>query len=298
MCKRAVAPEPHPGPMPSQRSHPAAPLPVGDTGRTMSSAFAELAELEYRLGDWPAAHASALESLLRVPDGRPRSGDHGEFRQVGLHRGRPGPGGGTAAATRPRRSISAGRSTSNAIEAMAGEAVGFLELGLDRVDSAIDHLERVAELSARDPEACAPATTWATDLAEAYVRRGDLQSAKRSLARLYERQLRPSRRASSVRRRCSPATRPTSSLFQRALAWSKRAQEPFEARPHASSASASASIARAAWRRHAPASRRRATPSSPRARGRGPSGPGDCWPAGVTSARGRQPARDTLTAVP
>ena len=49
--------------MPSERSHPTAPLQVGDTGRTMSSAFAELAELEYRLGDWPAAHASALESL-------------------------------------------------------------------------------------------------------------------------------------------------------------------------------------------------------------------------------------------
>ena len=285
MCKRAVAPEPHSGSMPSQRSHPAAaPLPVGDTGRTMSSAFAELAELEYRLGDWLAAHASALESLRASQTaGLDQETMASLVRLACIEAG-------LGRAEDCRRHAAEAielsrRSASTAIEAMAGEAVGFLELGLDRVDSAIDHLERVAELSARDPEACAPATTWATDLAEAYVRRGD-SSPRSARSRGLRAAASPSRRASSARRRCSPATTRTSVSSSVPSRGANGRRSP--SKPHApSSASASASIARAAWRRQAPASRRRATPSSPWAHGPGPCGPGGCWPAGVTSVRGR-----------
>ncbi len=193
----------------------------------MSSAFAELAELEYRLGDWLAAHASALESL--------RASQTAGLDQetmaslVRLACIEAGLGRAEDCRRHAAEAIELSRRSANtAIEAMAGEAVGFLELGLDRVDSAIDHLERVAELSARDPEACAPATTWATDLAEAYVRRGDVQSAKRSLARLTSGSftLAPGlERAAALLAGDDAYER----LFQRALAWSKRAQEPFEA---------------------------------------------------------------------
>ena len=170
--------------MPSERSHPTAPLQVGDTGRTMSSAFAELAELEYRLGDWPAAHASALESLRASQTaGLDQEAMASLVRlaciEAGLGRAQD-----CRSHAAQATDLSRGQGASTAIEAMAGEAVGFLELGLDRVDPAIDRLERVAVLTARDPGAGGSATTWASDLAEAYVRRGDHRSAERALARL------------------------------------------------------------------------------------------------------------------
>jgi hypothetical protein len=213
--------------MPSERPHPTAPLPVGETGRTMSSAFAELAEPEYRLGDWPAAHASALESLRASQTaGLDQEAMASLVRLACIEAGL-----GRAHDCRRHAAEAtdlSGRSMSTAIEAMAGEAVGFLELGLDRVDSAIDRLERVAELSARDPEACAAATTWATDLAEAYVRRGDRQSAKRSLARLTNGSCTG---APGLERAAAllAGDQAYEHLFRRALAWSTRAQQPFEA---------------------------------------------------------------------
>ena len=121
----------------------------------MSSAFAELAELEYRLGDWLAAHASALESLRASQTaGLDQETMASLVRLACIEAG-------LGRAEDCRRHASEAidlsrRSTSTAIEAMAGEAVGFLELGLDRVDSAIDHLERVAELSARRPRGVRP----------------------------------------------------------------------------------------------------------------------------------------------
>jgi tetratricopeptide (TPR) repeat protein len=213
--------------MPSERSHPTAPLPVGETGRTMSSAFAELAELEYRLGDWPAAHASALESLRASQTaGLDQEAMASLVRLACIEAGL-----GRTHACRIHAAqatdLSRGRGASTAIEAMAGEAVGFLELGLDRVDAAIDRLERVAELSAQDPGACAPATTWASDLAEAYVRRGDHRSAEHALARLTNGSsgVTPGRERSAALLAGDHAYEP---LFKRSLTWSARAQQPFE----------------------------------------------------------------------
>lgn len=190
----------------------------------MSSAFAELAELEYRLGDWPAAHASALESLRASRRaGLDREAMASLVRlaciEAGLGRSRD-------CRRRAAQARKLGRAEgSRAIEAQAGEAVGFLELGLDRIDSAIETLERVAELSTEDPRSCA---TWPTDLAEAYIRRGDRPAAERSIARL------PGKPAFFR----SPALERTTAmladagtyerLFQRALAWSDHAQQPFE----------------------------------------------------------------------
>jgi tetratricopeptide (TPR) repeat protein len=197
----------------------------------MSSAFAELAELEYRLGDWPAAHASALESLRASQEaGLDQEAMASLVRlaciEAGLGRSRD------CRRHAGQASDLSRANASRAGEAMAGEAVGFLDLGLDEVESAIDSLERVAELSAREPAACAAATSWGTDLAEAYLRLGDRQGAERSIARLTHRVAGP---GSFV---LAPALERSAAmladdhvyerLFQRALAWAVRAQQPFE----------------------------------------------------------------------
>ena len=225
-CKRAVALEPQSGTMPSERSHPAAaPLHSGETGRTMSSAFAELAELEYRLGDWPAAHASALESLRASQTaGLDQEAMTSLVRlaciEAGLGRSQD-------CRRHAAQATFLSQDTSTAVEVKAGEAVGFLELGLNRVDSAIDRLERVSELSMKDPATCAAARTWAPDLAEAYVRRGDRASAQRTIARATSGDctLTPGHERAAAMLADDHAYE---RLFRRALAWSVRAQQPFE----------------------------------------------------------------------
>jgi tetratricopeptide (TPR) repeat protein len=192
----------------------------------MSSAFAELAELEYRLGDWPAAHASALEALRASR----RTGLDQEAMaslvrlaciEAGLGRTRDC----RRHAARARR---LGRAQGvPAIEVQAGEAVGFLELGLDRIDSAIDTLEGVAERAARNPGTGATAT-WTTDLAEAYLRHGDRAAAEQSMTRLTEG---PGFFRGPALERTAAMLSDSSAyerLFQRALAWSEGAQQPFE----------------------------------------------------------------------
>jgi tetratricopeptide (TPR) repeat protein len=190
----------------------------------MSSAFAELAELEYRLGDWPAAHASALESLRASRRaGLDREAMASLVRlaciEAGLGRSRD-------CRRHAAQARKLGRAEgSPAVEAQAGEAVGFLELGLDRIDSAISTLERVAEVSAEDPGTCA---TWTTDLAEAYIRLGDRPAAERSIARLT---VKPAFFRSPALERTTAMLADAETyerLFQRALAWSDHAQQPFE----------------------------------------------------------------------
>ena len=208
--------------MPSQRSNPVvAHIRGRDAGPTLSSAFAELAELEYRLGDWPAAHSSALESLRTSR----RAGLDQEAMaslvrlaciEAGLGRAREC----RRHAAQARKLGRAGGSAT--IQAQAGEAVGFLELGLDRIDSAIDALERVADLSAHGT------ATWTTDLAEAYLRRGDRGAAERSLARATDG---PRFARAPARERTAAMLADEHSyerLFGRALAWSEGAQQPFE----------------------------------------------------------------------
>jgi tetratricopeptide (TPR) repeat protein len=192
----------------------------------MSSAFAELAELEYRLGDWPAAHASALESLRASR----RAGLDQEAMaslvrlaciEAGLGRSRD-------CRRHAAQALKQGRARGiPAIEVQAGEAVGFLELGLDRIDSAIDTLEGVAQLAAKHPDTCATAT-WTTDLAEAYLRRGDREAAEQTMARLTQG---PGFVREPALERTAAMLADSSAyerLFQRALSWSEGAQQPFE----------------------------------------------------------------------
>jgi tetratricopeptide (TPR) repeat protein len=190
----------------------------------MCSAFAELAELEYRLGDWPAARASALESLRASRQaGLDQEAMASLVRlaciEAGLGRSRD-------CRRHAAEASDLGRAgASRAIEAQAGEAVGFLELGLDRIDSAIEGLERVAELIEEDSGIAAAAATWSTDLAEAYVRRGDRPAAERALTGSNG-----CGRAPALERTAAMLSdeHEYERLFKRALSWSAQAQQPFE----------------------------------------------------------------------
>jgi tetratricopeptide (TPR) repeat protein len=200
---------------------------TGNRSDPLPEAFSELAELEYRLGDWPAAHASALRSLSTA-----RSAGLDQDTMMSLVRLaciEAGLGRSRACRSHAAEAIELSRAHATpVVEALAGEAVGFLELGLGHIDAAIERLERVGELGVRNGT---PAT-WATDLAEAYVRRGDARAARRTLERAGGR---TQRRAAFV---SAPALERTAALvaddgaydrlFRRALAWSATAQQPFE----------------------------------------------------------------------
>jgi tetratricopeptide (TPR) repeat protein len=207
------------------------PFAARHAGPSLSAAFAELAELEYRLGDWSAAHASALESLRAA-----RSADLGREAMtslVQLASIEAGLGRSRACRRHAAKAIELGRRYEcKAVEAIAGEAIGFLELGLGRVARAIERLERVGEVIAGHPAACAGATAWAGDLAEAYLRRGDRAGAERAVARLEEQvsQMGSYVLAATLERSRAmladdDAFEP---LFQRALGWNARAQQPLE----------------------------------------------------------------------
>jgi DNA-binding CsgD family transcriptional regulator len=63
-------------------------------------------------------------------------------------------------------------------------ALGFLELGLDRIDAAICELETVELLTQGSGHEEPVIVPWAPDLAEAYARQGRERDARRVLARL------------------------------------------------------------------------------------------------------------------
>jgi tetratricopeptide (TPR) repeat protein len=141
---------------------------------TLSRALGALAELEFRLGDWPAAHDAAREALRGARTGALRAevlcgltrlalieAGMGRERECRAHAGE---------ALRLAAELE-----DRPMEALAGEALGLLELGLGRLDAAIERLEAVGRL-------CGGCTlSWASDLADARVRRGDLAAARRVL---------------------------------------------------------------------------------------------------------------------
>ncbi len=206
-------------------------VPRSDHHRALPVALAELAELEFRLGDWAAAHACALDSL-RVAEAAGSSAEAmlSFVRLAGIEAGL---GHSHACREHAARAIELSRrEQSKAAEAMAGQALGFLELGLGRIDLAVEWLERVAAICLDHPRACAAATTWAYDLTEAYIRCGDQAGAERSVAALA--QLASRTRSWAVvagleRSRAMVAGEDTfERLFEGAVAWTAHTRQPFE----------------------------------------------------------------------
>jgi tetratricopeptide (TPR) repeat protein len=215
----------------STRERAAATLPGGDSARTLSRALVELAELEYRLGDWPAAYLSGVASLRAAKLAGLDEEAMSALVQVALVEA--GLGRADACRRHAAEAIELSRRhSSKAVEAKAHEAVGLLELGLGRIDAAIERLNRAGVVCAEQPSACSAATTWAQDLADAYVQQGDRVGAERAVAKLEAR----ARRSGScvlatavARCRAMLATDDgCEGRFQRALKWAARTQQPFE----------------------------------------------------------------------
>jgi tetratricopeptide (TPR) repeat protein len=165
--------------IPPQVKHPESPPCTA----MLAGALAELAELQFRLGDWTGAYASTVEALRRArSDGSECLAATGLARLALIDAGR-----GRAEDCRRHADEAVRlnrRGASGVVEAMACEALGLLELGLGRADAAIERLERLAQLRAEHPRAIGSAPAWALDLADAYLMRDDPAGARGALARL------------------------------------------------------------------------------------------------------------------
>jgi tetratricopeptide (TPR) repeat protein len=210
---------------------------VGNTGTTQPTtcranghalALGELAELQYRLGDWPGACATAAErlraasgaglacetmtglaALAMVEAGLGREDECREHATQALELGR--------------------RHASLSVQAVAAEALGRLELGLERLAAAIGWLERASRIRLEHREPCT--VSWPEDLADAWIRRGERSDALRAVSRLEEWAGRSGSYvlvAASARSAGALATDDRYERhFERALEWSARAQHPF-----------------------------------------------------------------------
>jgi hypothetical protein len=119
-----------------------------------------------------------------------------------------------------------------AVEALAMEALGFLELGLGRPRCAVAHLESVGSIWRSSRSARALARGWPLHLADAHVRLGNHAAAERALCRLEQR---ATRMASFVLAAACERSRgmlaPDGAFeasFRRALHWNTWAKQPFE----------------------------------------------------------------------
>jgi tetratricopeptide (TPR) repeat protein len=205
-------------------------LQVDDKRLTLAMALSELAELEFRLGAWPAAYACAVESLEVVRAGGLARETVNCLVLLAIIEARRGDA--KACRSHAAEAIRLSRRyASMPAEALACEAAGLLELGLSRVNAAIEWLEAAARLCREHPEAGMRAT-WAPDLADACLRRGDRLGAERALASLEGRA-----RGSGNCVLAAAAERSRAMLalddsfewrFERALSLHARAHEPFE----------------------------------------------------------------------
>jgi DNA-binding CsgD family transcriptional regulator len=196
---------------------------------TLCSARLILADAAFRLGDWEAADAAARQTIRLA-------GDVGQRHMAGWAltirtrilgaQGRPEESRAAAAAA---LAIAESDRISTGLRFVHG-ALGFLELGLDRVDAAISELETVERLTEGSGHEEPVIVPWIQDLVEAYARQGRLGDARRVLARL-ERQAASTGIAVAI----AAAARCRGMLdddhepaFTRALAWHDRRPMPFE----------------------------------------------------------------------
>lgn len=204
-----------------------------ETGRFFLFAFASTvqAELEWRRGRWTDAYAAATNELWDAPSGYPAATAWLLAVQArvaaGLGLDDEAEGVGRAALA------AASDSGTRAIEAWAGSALGFWELGRQRPQAAIRHLERVASIMDGGNIVEPGVLWWAPDLVEAYWRTGAIGDARRRLERFaaqVDASARIAPRASVAR--CAgllgSTTAEAEAAFDKALQWHDRIDTPFE----------------------------------------------------------------------
>jgi DNA-binding CsgD family transcriptional regulator len=149
----------------------------------LGGALQVAADTAFRLGDWDAAEAAALEAIQVAGDvGQPAVAGWALIVRARI----------LAARDRPEESRAATQlalqmARSSRIGAglrFAHGALGFLELGLDRIDAAICELETVERVTGDSGLEEPVIVPWAQDLIEAYARQGRVGDARRALARL------------------------------------------------------------------------------------------------------------------
>jgi DNA-binding CsgD family transcriptional regulator len=204
-----------------------------ETGRLFLYAFAATvqAELESRRGRWTEAYATATNELWDAPTGYPAA-----TAWLLAVQARVAAGLGLdaeAEATGRAAFAAAAESGTHAIEAWSAAALGFLELGRQRPQAAIDHLERVAAIMDRGKIVEPGVLWWAADLVEAYWRVGAVGEARRRLEH-YAAQVEASARIAprAFASRCAGLLASNSDeaedAFADALKWHERIDTPFE----------------------------------------------------------------------
>ena len=199
--------------------------------RNISTALCELADLHFQLGDWWSAHSCAREALRTARSrARERQTMHALARLAAIEAGlgHAGPCRRHAAeAIRFSRQLD-----EPPVEALAGEALGFLELGLGRPRCAVERLESVELIWRSSGSARALARGWPLHLADAHVRLGNRASADIALERVERRATRIGSfvlAAACERSRGMLASEHGFEMrFRRALHWNTWAKQPFE----------------------------------------------------------------------
>ena len=199
--------------------------------RNISAALCELAELHFEIGDWWTARSCAREALRTARScGRQRELMHGLARlacvEAGL--GEAGPCRRHAAeAMRLSRELG-----EPCVEALAGEVLGFLELGLASPRSAVEQLERVEQIWHANQCARRLARRWPIHLADAHARLGNREAAEAALERVDRRATGNGSfvfaAAYERSRGMLASTDAFEARFRRALHWNGWAKQPFE----------------------------------------------------------------------
>ena len=149
----------------------------------LSSALLIGADAAFRLGDWNAADDLTVEGIrLAGETGQPLMAGYSLSTRARLTAAR-GNDEESCAAALEALELAEGLGVTTGLRFVHG-ALGFLHLGLDRVDEAIAELETVERLvdgSGHEEPTIVP---WAPDLIEAYTRQGRVEDADRVLARL------------------------------------------------------------------------------------------------------------------
>ena len=149
----------------------------------MSAAGLLVADAAFRLGDWEAADAAALQTFQLAEDvgHRHMAGWALTIRtRILAAQGRCEE---SRAAAATALAIAESDRISTGLRFVHG-ALGFLELGLDRIDAAMCELEAVERLTQGSGHEEPVIVPWIPDLVEAYARQGREYDARRVLARL------------------------------------------------------------------------------------------------------------------
>jgi tetratricopeptide (TPR) repeat protein len=199
--------------------------------RDISAALCELAQLYFNLGGWWSAHSCAGEALdVARSSGRERQAMYALARLASIEAGL-----GEADGCRRHATEAIGLSRTldePPVEALATEALGFLELGLGSPQSAVEHLEGVGSLWRSSHRVRSLARGWPLHLADAYVRLGNRVAAELVLERMERRATRIGSfvlAAACERSRAMLAPEDRfEPRFRRALHWNRWAKQPFE----------------------------------------------------------------------